>query len=84
MNDELLPGLEFALSHNLTNKEIRVLLPFLKEERTAEKIATYIGSRTGSIYPIIQRLRLKGILILKDKGEGGACLYGINENLNLG
>ena len=78
MSEQLIPGLAFASKHNLTQKEIQVLVPFLEKPHTTAQLSEKLGTHKTTLHHIIQRLKLKQLLILKDRDEKGTNLYEFN------
>lgn len=79
MNQEaLIDGLQFARKHNLTGREIIVLIPFLKEPLTAAQVAEKLVTNKTTVHHIIQRLKLKNLLVLLERDNKGTNLYQFN------
>ena len=78
MSQNLVPGLAYASKHNLTQKEIQVLVPFLEKPYNTSELATKLGAHKTSLHHIIQRLKLKNLITLKDRDEKGTNLYEFN------
>jgi len=79
MNPEvLIPGMNFAKKYNLTKKEIEVLVPFLERPYTTFELAGLLKFHQVTLYGIIQRLKLKNLLVLKDRDSKGTYLYEFN------
>lgn len=76
--EALIPGLKFSIKHNLTQRETEILLPFMEKDYTAQGLSDLLGSSTTTIHHLIQRLKLKKLLVLKDKDERGTYLYKFN------
>ena len=77
-SEVLVPGLKFANKHNLTQKEIEVLIPFLEKPYTTFQLADVLGAHKTTLHHVIQRLKLKSLLVLKDRDEKGTNLYEFN------
>ena len=76
MNSEvLIPGMKFANKHNLTQKEIEVLVPFLEKPYTTLELSKVLGAHKTTLHHVIQRLKLKHLLVLKNRDEKGTNLY---------
>ena len=76
MNSEvLISGLKFANKHDLTQKEIEVLVPFLEKPYTTFELAEVLGAHKTTLHHVIQRLKLKNLLVLKNRDEKGTNLY---------
>lgn len=71
----LIPGLDFAKKNNLTQKEIEVLIPFLQKPYTTSNLAEFLKTHKKSLDHTIQRLKLKGLITLKDRDEKGNYTY---------
>jgi DNA-binding MarR family transcriptional regulator len=79
MNSEvLIPGMNFAKKHNLTQKEIEALVPFLEKPYTTSALADLLGVNKTTLHHTIQRLKLKSLLILKSRDDNGTNLYEFN------
>ena len=79
MNSEvLIPGMKFANKHNLTQKEIEVLVPFLEKPYTTLELSESLGVNKTTLHHVIMRLKLKNLLVLKDRDEKGTNLYEFN------
>lgn len=74
----LICGLKFADKHALTQKEIQVLIPFLEKPYTTFELAEVLGVHKTTLHHLIQRLKLKNLLVLKDRDERGTNLYEFN------
>ncbi len=74
----LIPGMRFANKHNLTQKEIQVLVPFLQKPYTTAELAEVLGVHKTTLHSLIQRLKLKNLLVLKNRDEKGTNLYEFN------
>jgi len=75
----LISGLEFANKYDLTQREILVLIPYLKKPRTSKELAKELNYNPGSLHHIISRLKLKGLLVLKDRDEKGCNILEFNK-----
>jgi len=73
---DIKPGLEFAAQHELTKREIEIILLFMEGDRTLDEAATALNSLKTSLYNTILRLKIKGLIELKDKKEKGVVVYG--------
>ena len=79
MNPEvLIPGMKFVKEYNLTQKEIEVLIPFMEKPYTTSELAGVMEVHKTTLHHLIQRLKLKNLLVLQDKDSNGNFLYGIN------
>ncbi len=79
MNSEvLIPGLKFAKKHNLTQKEIEGLVPFLEKPYTTLELSEVLEVHKTTLHHVIQRLKLKNLLILKNRDTKGTNLYEFN------
>lgn len=74
----LIPGMKFANKHNLTQKEIEVLVPFLGKPYTTSELAEVLDANKTTLHHVIQRLKLKNLLILKNRDAKGTNLYEFN------
>ena len=77
-SEVLIPGLKFANKHNLTQKEIEVLVPFMEKPYTTLELSEVLGAHKTTLHHVIQRLKLKSLLILKDRDKSGTNLYEFN------
>jgi len=78
LQETLIPGLEFANRFELTNKEMNTLVPFLSRPYTATDLAEKLNMSKVTLYGLIQRLKLKQLLKLKDRDSTGNNLYQFN------
>ena len=76
--ENLIAGLEFARRFELTIKETEILIPFLDKTYTTQKLAEVLKAHPTSLHHVIQRLKLKKLLVFKDKDEKGSFLYEFN------
>ena len=77
-SEVLVPGLKFANQHNLTQKEIEVLVPFLEKPYTTLELSEVLGAHKTTLHHVIQRLKLKNLLVLKNRDAKGTNLYEFN------
>ena len=80
----IVPGLKLVIKHQLTQKEIGVLIPFFEEIKayTTTELANLLNYNKKTLYGLIQKLILKDMLIrtrLKNKN----FLYKLNPNIFL-
>lgn len=75
---DLIVGLEFSRKHDLTPRETEVLIPFLEKPYTTQALAKELQANKTSLHHIISRLKLKDLVILKDRDEKGTNLYEFN------
>lgn len=76
--DALIPGIVFATKYELTKRECNVLIHFLENPCTTAEVLEKSGIEKKTLYSIIQRLKLKKILVLKDKDKDRFNLYEMN------
>lgn len=76
--EDLIPGLSFARKYDLTHKEIEVLILFLKKPYTVSELSESLGAHKTTLHHVIQRLKLKNLLILKNRDGKGTNLYEFN------
>ncbi len=81
-SEVLIPGLKFASNYKLTQREKEVLIPFLEKISDTEtkpyttfELAEVLGVHKTTLHHVIQRLKLKNLLVLKDRDEKGTNLY---------
>jgi len=77
----LIPGLELASEYNLTQREIEVLIPFLIKSYNTSDLAEKINAHKTTLHHIIQRLKLKNVIVLKDRDKVGNNLYEFNKEI---
>ena len=77
--EELAAGLRFAKKFDLTPKETEVLIPFLEKPYTTQQLSEILKAHKTSLHHIIARLKLKSLLVLKDRDEKGTNLYEFNK-----
>jgi len=74
----LVPGLKFANKHQLTQREMEVLIPFFEKPYTTIELSKVLGAHKVTLHSVIQRLKLKRLLILKNRDNKGTNLYEFN------
>lgn len=79
MDTNIIPGLQFAVKHGLTPKEMEMYLLFLEQPRPAHEIATLLTKDISTVTTCIQKLKMKGLLVLDKKLERGDHLYKLVE-----
>lgn len=76
----LINGLQFAVKNELTPKEMQVLLLFLDKPLTTSEAAKVLGDKAKTLHRIIQMLKLKRMIVLKDRDSLGNNLYEFNKS----
>ena len=75
---DIIPGLEYVRKHNMTDREIDIYLMLLKKDMTATDIATALGIGTSATHNMVMRMRLKNLVVMKDKAPGtGMLIYAV-------
>ena len=77
-SEDLVFGLKFANKYNLTQKETEVLIPFLEKPYTTLELSELLKAHKTTLHHVIQRLKLKKLLVLKNRDEKGNNLYEFN------
>ena len=77
----LIDGFEFAVKHNLTKREMEILVLFLEKPLTTSEAAKVLEANANTLHHTIQKLKLKGMLILESRDSLGNNLYKFNEEL---
>lgn len=73
---ELIPGMKLAATHDLTQKEINLLLCFLENgPMNAAEAAEKLGVNKSTLHHNVKTLKLKKLLKLKKHGEDGSYIY---------
>ena len=81
MNSEvLIPGMSFAKEYNLSQKDIEVLALILGSPHTVPELAAELKANPKTIHHTIQRLKLKNLLVLKNRDAKGTNLYEFNKS----
>lgn len=76
--EALIPGMRFASKHNLSQKEIQLIALFIKKpdrSYTIPELSKLLGANKKTLHTLIQRLRLKSLLVLKNREINGTNLY---------
>ena len=81
ISKDLICGFEFAIKHNLTQREMEILVLFLEKPLTTLESASILKANPKTLYNQIQRLKFKDLLILKSKDSKGNNLYMFNESI---
>ena len=77
----LINGLKFAIEYELTTKEMKVLILFLEKPLTNSEVAKILEANPTTLPKTIQRLKLKRLLVLKDRDSQGNNLLEFNPKL---
>ncbi|GAI30965.1 unnamed protein product [marine sediment metagenome] len=77
-SEVLIPGMKFASKYQLTPKEIEVLVYFLEKPHTIPELAEVLGMNKKTLHVVVQRLKLKSLLVLKNRDAKGTNLYEFN------
>ena len=75
---DLIKGMEFTRDHKLVHSEIKTLIPYLSKPHTIQEVADVLGQPKTTVHHAIQRLKMRHLLVLKNKDERGTCLYQFN------
>lgn len=78
--EALIAGLKFAERYDLTHKEVEILVKILEKPYTADALAAELSKNVTTVYHLIQRLKLKNLVVLKDKDNKGTNIYQFNES----
>lgn len=79
MNKEILiKGLLFVKAYKLTQKENEAFIMLLDKSYSVPELALKLNVNKITLHGIIQRLRLKGLIVLKYRDEKGTNIYEIN------
>ncbi len=76
----LLDGLNFAKEYHLSPMEISALIPFFEKPRNTKELAEILNRNKVTVHHLIQRLRLKGVLVLKEVDSNGTYLFEFNND----
>lgn len=79
--ETLILGLEFAHEHELTQKEIGILLKFMDRAYTTTELAEELKINKSTLHGLIFRLKLKSLLILENSDSKGTFKYAINPKI---
>lgn len=73
-------GLMFASRHALTKREMEVLILLLERPKSNQVISDELKSPKTTVHHIIIRLKLKGLIGVKDRDATGTNMYEITLN----
>lgn len=76
--EALISGMDFVMKHKLTLKEVEVLIPFLEKSYTISELSDILEMHKTTLHAHILKLRLKNLLILKEKDSKGIHFYEFN------
>lgn len=79
--DVLIAGMKFAKEYELTQKEIAVLIPFFEKEYNNLELAGLLNCRKTTLHHTLQRLKLKKLIVLKNRDEKGTNFYEFNKSI---
>ncbi len=74
----LIKGLVFARDHNLSVKEMEVLIHYIQDDFTTLELSKVMNVLKTTLNNVIQRLKLKGLLKLKGKDNEKNNIYAFN------
>lgn len=75
MNEAYIPGLKFVVKNKLTVREVEVYMKYLEAPKTSTQVAKELNASMTAVYNITSRLKLKGLLTLKEKSESQENVY---------
>jgi len=78
---DLIVGLNFAVKYELTKREMELLVLFLVKPLTTAEASKILEANPTTLHHIIQRLKLKRMLISKNRDSAGNNLYKFNDEL---
>ena len=82
MNSEvLIPGLKFINEHKLTPKEVEILIYFLEKPYITSELAEKLEMDSRTLHQLIQRLKLKNVLVLKSRDANRNNLYEFDKSI---
>ena len=73
--EELRESFDFALKHNLTRKEMELILFLLEGDKSTKDITEHFKISRAGINQMMMVLRLKGLVEMKDKTLKGMLIY---------
>lgn len=77
----LLNGFEFAIKYSLTKREVEILILFIGKNLKLSEVAEILESNANTLHHTMQKLKLKGVLILESKDTTGHHIYKFNEDI---
>lgn len=78
---DLIPGLKFAIEHELTLRDMEVLVLFLEKPLTNSEAAKILKAVPSTLHKTLQRLKMRKLLVLKDRDFKGNYLYKVNPQI---
>ena len=70
--------LNFVKTNGLTTKEIEVLIPFFSGNKSSKELVDMLDMNLSTLYPLIQRLKYKGLIKMVDRTSNGINIYQLN------
>lgn len=70
VKENLNAGLKYVLKHNLSPGEASYLLRFIERDYCSKELSKVVGLRPESFHHFITRLKLKGLIKVKEKIKG--------------
>lgn len=81
MNLEILiPGIKFIDKYKLTKQELKVLIPFFEKPNSNPELSNLLGIHKKTLHNLMQRLRFKNLLVLKERDSKGTNIYQLNSS----
>ena len=77
----LIPGMKFASKHKLSQREIKIIALFLQKPYTTLALAKELGTNIKTVHNQLNNLRLKNLLVLKNRDSTGTNLYEFNMSI---
>ena len=75
MNEDFIKGLKFSCFKELSPREIEVLLILLNGPQTVDGLIKLVDINKSTLYSIIQKLRFKDIVSVKNRTSLGSSVY---------
>jgi len=77
--EEVEPGVKYASQHRLTQGEMKILLILMEKPSTTQQIAEKLNTTGTLVNRQLMRLRLKDLVVIKDRDERGSNLFEVIE-----
>lgn len=79
--EDVIPGINFCIEYGLTYREACVFVEIMESPKTMHQLQDKFGRELKTINAQLQRLKLKGLILLIRRNEDNRNVYGLNQKV---